>query len=327
MGMSGESAAVLSTLYVYRQAILPVVAGELAAWERVAEGIPDPGLRAAALGALREKRSNVEATAVFAALAPRRHRRAAVHASIALQVAVDYLDLLGEKPTQDPLRDGLALHRALAVAVSPGEAPRDWYSERADTGDGGYLDRLVGSCQAGFAALPSWRAAQPAARRAAERCGAGQSRTHVSAGDGGGAHEEWSSSLPGAAGYRWWEVAAGASSSVAAHALIALAATPDATAAQAELVDAAYFPSIGALTVLLDDLLDRDVDAAAGEHNYLDYYESTEVAAERLQEIVTLARAAISPLPRPSRHAAILTGVLAFYLSSPDAEISRARLL
>ncbi len=35
-------------------------------------------------------------------------------------------------------------------------------------------------------------------------------------------------------------------------------------------------PPIGALTVLLDDLIDRDDDLEAGEHNYLSYFADNE---------------------------------------------------
>ena len=59
---------------------------------------------------------------------------------------------------------------------------------------------------------------------------------------------------------------------MAVHALIAAAADPRTTAEEAELIDAAYFPPIGALTVLLDDLVDRDDDREAGQHNYLSYF-------------------------------------------------------
>ena len=46
-----------------------------------------------------------------------------------LQVAIDYLDTLGERPLEDPLASGLALHRALADAVSPtAAATSDWYA-------------------------------------------------------------------------------------------------------------------------------------------------------------------------------------------------------
>ncbi|MGV1048594.1 MAG: DUF2600 family protein, partial [Solirubrobacterales bacterium] len=148
----------------------------------------------------------------------------------------------------------------------------------------------------------------------------GQARTHAAADEAGErALEAWASSLPAPDGFRWWEVAAGASSSVAAHALLALAGEGDAGAAEADAVDAAYFPAIGALTVLLDDLVDREADAAAGEHNYLGYYADAAEAGSRLEAITGLARGAIAALRRRRRHAAILSGVLAFYASSPGA--------
>ncbi len=58
------------------------------------------------------------------------------------------------------------------------------------------------------------------------------------------------------------------------HALIAAAANPGVTVEQAALIDAAYFPPIGALTVLLDDLIDLENDIASGDHSYITYYES-----------------------------------------------------
>ncbi|MGE5527098.1 MAG: DUF2600 family protein, partial [Methanosarcina sp.] len=115
-----------------------------------------------------------------------------------------------------------------------------------------------------------------------------------------------------------------ASSSVAAHALIAAAADPRTDVGAAAAIDAAYCPSIGALTVLLDDLVDRDADLAAGEHNYLGYYRDTEEAAERIAAIGREATTAVRALPRRRRHAAILAGVAAFYLSAPAAQSAYA---
>ncbi|MBK5221241.1 MAG: DUF2600 family protein, partial [Thermoleophilia bacterium] len=157
------------------------------------------------------------------------------------------------------------------------------------------------------------------------RCGEGQSYTHAAACGATEELEAWASRQPAPPGFSWWETAAGASSSVAAHALIALAGTPGSSAAEAELVDAAYFPAIGALTVLLDDLVDREADAAAAEHNYLSYYPGAAVAAERIEAIARSARDSLAPLRQRERHAAILTGVLAHYLSSPQAATPLAR--
>ncbi|MDX6622690.1 MAG: tetraprenyl-beta-curcumene synthase [Solirubrobacterales bacterium] len=326
-----EAIAALATLAVHESRVLPRVGRELAGWRGVAAAVPDPRLRDAALAALTEKASNVEAVAVFATLAPARDRPAVVRAVVALQVAIDYLDNLGERPGPDPLRDGLQLHRSLATAFVSEAERGDWYAHHPQREDGGYLDSLLEACREAFASLPSHTTVEAPARAAALRCGEGQSHTHAAV-PSSAPLREWASRLAAPAGFEWWEAAAGASSSVAAHALIALAADAEASPEEAVLVEAAYFPAIGALTVLLDDLVDREADARFGEHNYLDYYGSTEVAAERLTSIVGLARAALPPLPRSARHAAILAGVLAFYLSSPGARTPfattiRARLL
>lgn len=312
-----ETAAILSTLLLYRARIRPRVREELALWRADAARINDSHLRAAALGSLQEKAGNPEATAIFACLSPRRGRAAVVRASVAFQIAVDYLDTLGECPEGDPLRDGLALHGALSDALSPTGPQRDWYAERGRREDGGYLGRLVAAVRAVVGSLPAGAAVIPVAREAAERCGEGQARTHLAGVGDPALLREWAESLAAPPGFEWWELAAGGASSAACHALLALAATSGATAADARLVDAAYFPSVGALTVLLDDLVDKEADRRAGEHNFLDYYDSTTTLTGRLTAIAAAARAGTDPLTRRGRHRAILAGVLAYYLAAP----------
>ena len=324
--------AVLAALTLYRGFVVPQVRRELEQWRETAARIPDPGLRERAVDAVTRKAGNAEATAVLSILAPRRSRRTVIRASTALQVAVDYLDSLGEEPGPDPLRDGLALHGALAAALDPGAKEENWYVHHPYRGDGGYLGRLVATCRGAAVSLPSAGTILPLAREAAVRCGEGQSYTHATAAGPSEPLRRWAEGLGAPVGFEWWEVAAGASSSVAAHALLALAASASATQAEAEIVDAAYFPSIGALTVLLDDLVDLEADRADDQHNYLRYYSSDAVAAERLEAIVALARDAIPPLPLAARHGAILSGILAFYLSSaggadPDTRTIKDRLL
>jgi tetraprenyl-beta-curcumene synthase len=315
-----------TALGVYLGGVVPQVRRELGRWQRDAAAIPDPVLRRHALAALEEKALNVEATAVFATLAPRSTRATAIRAMAALQIAIDYLDTLSEQPAAEPLRNGLQLHSALAAAVTPGAEPLDWYRFHAQGDDGGYLDRLVAACQESLAALPSQRLTGAATERAARRCGEGQSHTHGAAARGDSRElEAWASQQGAPPVYRWWEVAAGASSSVAAQALIAAAADPRTGAAEAELIDAADFPSIGALTVRLDDLIDRDEDAAAGAHSYMAYYRDGEDAANRLDLIARLAHAGLSRLRHPHRHAAILAGVAGFYLSAREARAPYAR--
>jgi tetraprenyl-beta-curcumene synthase len=313
---AADAIAVISALIAYERRILPFARRELESWNACAATIPDPVLRAAALAALREKGRNAEATAVFAILAPRARRASVLRAMTALQIAIDYLDSLGEARVDDPLADGLALHRAICDAVSPGAASGDWYSHHPQRGDGGYLAALVTACQEEVTDLPA-TGVIPLLRRAATRCGEGQSYTHAAVREGVDELERWAMRQQAAPGYLWWELAAGASSSVAVHALLAAAADRRTTAEEAELIDAVYFPPIGALTVLLDDLIDRDDDLRTGQHNYLSYCASKEQAANRIGLLADRARAATMRLRGGRRHRAILAGVAGFYLSAP----------
>jgi tetraprenyl-beta-curcumene synthase len=282
-----ETGAALAALFAYLTTVLPRVRRELRRWRRLAEAIPDPERRRRALAALEEKRSNVEAVAVFATLAPRRRRRAVLRAIVPLQLAIDYRDVLEEAGVAD--------------------APPDSFLTALDTGWVREAERLAGC-----------GAVAPTLRAAVERCAEGQRRTHAAAAGDRDGLQRWAEGLPAPDGYRWWEIAAGASSSVAAHALIALAADPEASAGAATRVDAAYHPPVGALTVLLDDFVDQEADCEAGEHSYLAYCEGAEEVTERLGTITRRAAAQLEQLPRASRHRAILSGVAAFY-SSPSS--------
>jgi tetraprenyl-beta-curcumene synthase len=323
--------AMAHALGAYEATVMPPVRRELVGWRIAATTIPDPVLRRHALAAIDGKGLNAEATAVFATLAPRRTRGVAIRAMVALQVAIDYLDTLTEQPSSKPLENGLQLHRALEVVFTPDAEREDWYRLHPQRRDGGYLDGLLTRSQASIAALPAQAAVSALGRRAVARCGEGQSYTHAAElGEGG--LEAWAAAQSAPAAYRWWEVAAGASSSVAAHALIAAAADPRTVAAEAALIDGAYFPSIGALTVLLDDLIDRDEDAHDGAHNYISYYADSAEAANRLDLIASRSGAALAKLRHPHSHAAILAGVAGFYLSdelaaTPYAAPIRDRLL
>ena len=175
---------------------VPQVAAELGAWREVAAAIPDPARSADALGSIDGKGLNVEATAVFATLAPRPHpARRRSRAMVALQVAIDYLDTV----------ERAGRPRATPTTSTGSSAPT----------------------AAAPAALPPHRAvaATARARRRPLRRRPGATRTRPSTATA-------PRSRPGRAPrsappvYRWWEVAAGASSSVAAHALIAAAADP-----------------------------------------------------------------------------------------------------
>jgi tetraprenyl-beta-curcumene synthase len=341
----------------YWLTVFPRVCVYIARWQRLARRIPDPVLRHLALAAIVEKRGNIEGAAAFAAFVPWRRRAAATMALSAFQAAYNLLDMLGEQPSEDPVLDGRRLHEALVYAVSPPPAPGalegrpeqtatdrgpregasgertsgegssrggpsvalDWYEHHPRREDGGYLNQLLSECRAAFGHLPSHRIAAPAAQLGAARIVAFQSlNLSESQGDHAGL-ERWArDATPPGTELRWWETAAAAGSSLGVHALIAAAADARLSAQDVGAIERAYFPWIGGLHSLLDNLIDKREDEAAGHRSLVEYY-GPERAAQRMRWMAEQATVVASEMPHSRRHTVILAAMIANYLSAPEA--------
>ena len=163
----------------YWTGVFPRVRRERRHWRERAAEIPDPLLRALALQAEGDA-GNLEGAAAFAAFVPRAHRAAVVRALVAYQSTYNYLDVLAEQPSADPVAGARGLHRALLDALEltgidgcghrgAGGPILDYYADYPQREDGGYLAELVRECRTALATLPSYAAVAPAARRATER--------------------------------------------------------------------------------------------------------------------------------------------------------------
>jgi tetraprenyl-beta-curcumene synthase len=225
------------------------------------------------------KWGNVEGAAAFAAFVPRRQRRGAMRAMVAFQVAYNQLDMLAER--------GL---------------------DARSSDDGGYLQELLEEHRSALAALPSSRAVRAAMRRASGRIAAFQ----------GPGIERWAHARRVSELF-WWETAAGAGSSMCVFALIAAAARPGLEQAEVRAIERAYFPWIGALHSLLDNLVDVAEDRATGQRNLIVNYGSSEQAAERMRMLAQRALRAAATLPRAREHVLILAAMASFYLSASEA--------
>jgi tetraprenyl-beta-curcumene synthase len=324
----------------YWSTVAPLVHAQLARWERRAREIPDPALQATARRKLHEERFNVEVAATLASTAPRAHRRTAVEAIVALQVAYDYLDLLTEQPLADPLADGRRLFAAFTDALTPEAPPSGAYypqpppgdgagearrSERPRVGDGGYLGELVGTVRLALARLPAAGAVAETAQRSAGRCAEAQVLIHAAArarpgsgGQGIAELERWARREAAGTALQWPELLAGAGASVlAVHALIAAAAERRTTPREAEALAAVYL-SVGALT-MLDSLVDHREDIETGELGFLRCYESPEQMGRRLASVAADAAQRARGLRNGSHHVVTLVGVVAYYASAPAA--------
>jgi tetraprenyl-beta-curcumene synthase len=273
-----------------------------------------------ALHKLTAERLNPEAAAFFAVLAPRPERRRVVRLIIAYQILYDYLDAVNELPGCTDLQNGLQLHSALIDAVMPDQPLHDYYLHNPRHQDGGYALVLTDTCRRLLDSLASARRIAPILMHAADRCGQAQSHNHAVASEGEAGLIEWSLSQAPDSDYLWWELAAGGISCLAIHALFALAAEPASTIHDAELVDMVYFPPVCAISALLDSLADHNSDAGTTNHSFTARYSNSTHAAERLAAITTGAAEYVARLSRHRRHVIILSGIIAFYLSSPSVE-------
>jgi tetraprenyl-beta-curcumene synthase len=311
-----DVALVLANLR-YWSTVAPHVRVQLARWEQAARAIGDPELRGLALGKLRDEHFNVEVAATLATLAPRSKRASVVEAIVALQVMYDYLDVLSEQPPPENLPASRHLFTAFTDAlilngpVVPG---------------GDYLQVLSETIRAALARLPSAATIAPVAGASAARCAQAQILNHDASHSGIEEARRWARLHASGTGLGWQEYLAGASASVLAiGALIAAAADPTTTRADAEDLDALYL-SIGALS-MLDSVVDLDEDIAAGQLGYLQYYDSPQLMATRLATVARDAVARARRLPNGPHHVMTLVGVVAYYASAPTASSDFARPL
>lgn len=300
--------------------IHPQVRRELSCWQTCARHIPDPILREQALHKLTDERLNPEAAAFFAVLAPHPARTRVVRLIVAYQILYDYLDAVNELPGCTHLKNGLQLHQALIDAVQPAQPLHDYYLYNIRRRDGGYAIMLTKTCRHILGSLASVDGIEPILTSAADRCGQAQSHNHAIPSEGERGLLTWSVTQAPDSDYRWWEIAAGGISCLAIHALFALAAQPGASSKQAALLDAAYFPPICAISALLDSLADHGSDARTDNHSFTAHYRNSTDAAERLAAINTDATIAIRELSQHQIHHIILSGIVAFYLSSATIE-------
>jgi tetraprenyl-beta-curcumene synthase len=319
----GSARLFTSAASAYWLEVFPAARRHQRRLRELAESIPNPQLRDDALAAHRAKSSNSEGLAAMAVLAPRAHRARVAESLVAYQLMLDYLDGVSERPGDDPLANGLLLHRAFEVALDPDAEHVDYYAFAVSHEDGGYLRELVESTRRSLAQLPSYRTIRQPLLRQARLGRESQALNHAM-------HfrlvqdriDEWAAVTAADAGlepgFEWWElIAAAAASSLCVGALLALAATPGVSEAEAREVEAAYFPWASGLNALLDSLVDLDEDPEEASH--LRRYRSHEHAAERLTAIAAGARRRVSELPNGQLHEAILAAMGALYLVHDEA--------
>lgn len=305
---------------VYRH-INPVLEQEFSFWYKEAQTIPDPELRKQALASMDTKKFHCQGGAVYAAQALA-NADVLVSLIVAYQTISDYLDNLCDRSTSlDPV-DFRQLHFSMQDALTPGAEIRDYYLHREEKDDGGFLAHLVKTCQQQVERLPSYSQVQPLVLKYSLLYSDLQVYKHI-------AQEKREAAL-----LHWWEqhrqeypdllwqeFSAVTGSTIGIFSLFVMATQKQVAQADIKHLDAAYFPWICGLHILLDYLIDLEEDKAGGDLNFVSYYATTEEATERLQHFIQQAKTSVKQLPNAAFHSMIVDGLIAFYLV--DRKVTR----
>jgi tetraprenyl-beta-curcumene synthase len=292
--------AVVAVIVRYLTIVQPQARRQLARWRRRTHAIENVRLRQHVVHPYDVDRS-AEGAAIFAVLRP--SSDGLVSLLIAYVLLWSYVDVVTERdPDHDP-----RLFRSLVDALTPGTRMPHY----GEPDDGGYLRDLVRVCQHGCAHLPAWDIVRPLAIGLAEQGSTAQALNH----------DPSAIRLPLtteqlAPSYHLTRAAA--SSPLAIHALLALAANPRTTSADARATIAAYFPPISALAVLADHLTDAVEDATLNNHSYLRYFGSSQTLADELSKLAGDAALAARGLPQGERHLVILAAMACMFFVDED---------
>jgi tetraprenyl-beta-curcumene synthase len=328
---AGALAALARANLRFWPTVAPVVRRELARWEGDVAQIGDRALRELAHAKLTDEHFNAEVAATLATLAPRQRRAVATRAIVALELLFDYLDGRSERPSREPIAEGERLFAPFVAAVGADGGrparPREGEAWDCNPADAGYVWALSDQVHEALASLPAAKQVWSVAHAAAVRCAEAQTRMHAAASLGEAQLERWARDAGGSSGLEWREFAGGCASSVLSmHALIAAAASPATSTADARAIDAAYL-AIGGVITTLDSLVDEQADALRGEASFTRLFDSDEELARRVQELIREAHARARAAPDATHHVMTLAGAIAYYTTHPGGREGRANSL
>ncbi|NLW92247.1 MAG: tetraprenyl-beta-curcumene synthase family protein [Syntrophomonadaceae bacterium] len=306
--------------YIFR--VLPRVKKLLRYWELEALCIPDPVLKTQALESLALKAFHCQGGAVYAS--PwRRMPQELLDFIVAYQTLCDYLDNLCDRAGSTDGQAFSQLHRSLFDALHPSRPLDNYYKYYPKQDDGGYINKLVNTCQASLANIPDYHLIQDQASLLAESYSELQVKKHLAIEF---RHEElctWAQhEAKGFQEILWPEYAAACGSTLAIFALLKAAVIPgEMTKNQVQLIYCSYFPWICGLHILLDYFIDRDEDRAGGDLNFTFYYENDQFMQQRLEKFTRQSMICAEKMPQATFHRIVVKGLLAMYLS--DAKVAQ----
>ncbi|MFD2446505.1 tetraprenyl-beta-curcumene synthase family protein [Bacillus sp. CGMCC 1.16607] len=312
MKVPTSSIGLMSQVYMN---ILPTVHNELNYWKKRASEIPNDELRKQALASIEHKAFHCEGGGILAILSQQEYKKA-IRFIVAYQTISDYLDNLCDRSTSLDPDDFAALHESMSDALTPNRKGDNYYRNRLEQNDGGYLEELVQTCQSVLANIPEYQAIQMNLLTLCHYYCDLQIHKHVVVSERVPRLENWfgkyEASLPP---MKWYEFSACSGSTLGIFCLISYAMRKDFRKVDALKLYNGYFPYIQGLHILLDYFIDQEEDLAGGDLNFCFYYKNHEELFTRLTHFLKEADRHTKDIPHRKFHQLINRGLIGIYLS------------
>jgi len=295
----------------------PQINQELSYWANYAETHACPELKEQALASISHKKFHCQGGSIYS-LYPGVQTADFITLVVALQTISDYLDNLCDRAGIADEQAFRQLHQAMTDALNPEAIPQNYYAFYPFTDDGGYLTKLVTTCQEKLNKLPSYQLVKADLLKLASLYSDLQTYKHLDPNMREQKMLHWIDQhhlrYPQITN---WEFAAATGSTLGMFMLCAAASDKNLSANTVTKISTAYFPWISGLHILLDYFIDAAEDKANGDLNFVAYYTDKTQALSRLTLFTKQAFLQAQTLPQPLFHQTVVQGLLAMYLSDP----------
>ncbi|GGD05694.1 tetraprenyl-beta-curcumene synthase family protein [Pontibacillus salipaludis] len=304
---------------IYRK-IFPQVHKELSYWKGRANQIPNQELRRQALDSIEDKTFHCEGGSIYAILAGD-NRDKAIQFVVAYQTISDYLDNLCDRSTSLDPKDFRTLHTSMKDALTPGNPIGDYYAEREEKDDGGYLQDLVKTCQNLLGQLSNYSQIKGYLYELADLYCDLQVHKHVKMDERVPRLKSWFNDYQKRWGdLSWYEFSACSGSTLGIFCLVSYAHGEHLTEEVASQVYNGYFPYMQGLHILLDYYIDQQEDLEEGDLNFCTYYDHEDHMKERFLYFIDQTKLHVNPLPHASFHHMVQKGLVGLYLADSKVQ-------
>ncbi|MCT2535833.1 tetraprenyl-beta-curcumene synthase family protein [Aquibacillus koreensis] len=306
--------------FVYRK-VFPQVNKELAGWINRAEQIPNAELREQALASIRSKKFHCQGGGVYSILAGQRWKDA-IRFIVAYQTISDYLDNLCDRSTSLDPNDFRLLHQSMEDALSPEKELINYYANREEQNDDGYLAALVQTCQDSLRTLDNYAWIKPYALQLEQLYSDLQVHKHVKEEERIPRLENWFNEYKEKwPSLSWYEFSASSGSTLGIFCLVSYTMGQTMTKELAKAIFDSYFPFMQGLHILLDYYIDQLEDSEEGDLNFCNYYDNTDHLKERLLYFINQTNFHVQDLPHKHFHEMIHNGLVGLYLADPKVKL------